>query len=99
MDTEYPDNIYNPVVPFSQLSPVEKYNLLKSNVDELKLIQVNGFGFYGSSTFLDFDRNRDQYAEASIFQLFVNSGIDFERNLELGIRSIDFDELLMSGTC
>ncbi|TMW83682.1 hypothetical protein EJD97_000993 [Solanum chilense] len=40
MDTEYPGNIYNPVVPFSQLSPTEKYSLMKSNVDELKLIQV-----------------------------------------------------------
>ncbi|WMV07414.1 hypothetical protein MTR67_000799 [Solanum verrucosum] len=113
MDIEYPGNIYNLVVPFSQLSPVEKYNLLKSNVDELKLIQIgitlsdaNGnlqelviecewFRVLWQFNFSDFDRNRDRYAEASI-QLLVNSGIDFERNLELGIRSIDIDELSMS---
>ncbi|WMV07412.1 hypothetical protein MTR67_000797 [Solanum verrucosum] len=94
MDIEYPGNIYNLVVPFSQLSPVEKYNLLKSNVDELKLIQIG-------ITLSDANGNLPELVieEASIFQLFVNSGIDFERNLELGIRSIDFDELLMSGTC
>ncbi|KAK4736793.1 hypothetical protein R3W88_000490 [Solanum pinnatisectum] len=113
MDTEYPGTIYHSPVPFSKQSPAEKYNLLKSNVDELKLIQVgitlsdaNGnlpelviegerFRVLWQFNFSDFNRNRDRYAEASI-QLLVNSGIDFERNLELGIRSIDFGELLMS---
>ncbi|WMV07417.1 hypothetical protein MTR67_000802 [Solanum verrucosum] len=113
MDTEYPGIIYHSPVPFSKQSPAEKYNLLKSNVDELKLIQVgitlsdaNGnlpelviqgkrFRVLWQFNFSDFDRNRDRYAEASI-QLLVNSGIDFERNLKFGIRSIDFGELLMS---
>ncbi|XP_049407725.1 probable CCR4-associated factor 1 homolog 9 [Solanum stenotomum] len=113
MDTEYPGRIYNSPVPFSQQSPAEKYNVLKLNVDELKLIQVgitlsdaNGnlpelvikgerFRVVWQFNFSDFNRMYDPYVEASI-QLLVDSGIDLQRNLDFGIRSIDFGELLMS---
>ncbi|WMV07415.1 hypothetical protein MTR67_000800 [Solanum verrucosum] len=81
MDTEYPDNIYNPVVPFSHLSPV--ILLLKSNVDELKLIQVG-------ITLSDANGNLlELVIEGEWFRVLWH-GIDFERNLEFGIRSIDF---------
>ncbi|WMV07416.1 hypothetical protein MTR67_000801 [Solanum verrucosum] len=64
------------------------------NFPEL-VIEGERFRVLWQFNFSDFDRNHDQYAEASI-KLLVNSGIDFERNLEFGIRSIDFGELLMS---
>ena len=113
MDTEYPGRIHHSPVPFLLQSPAQKYNVLKSNVDELKLIQVgitlsdaNGnlpelviegerFRVVWQFNFSDFDSTRDRYVEASI-QLLVDSGIDLEENLRLGIRSIDFGELLMS---
>ncbi|TMW83681.1 hypothetical protein EJD97_000992 [Solanum chilense] len=113
MDTEYPGKIYHLPVPFSLQTPADEYNELKSNVDELKLIQVgitlsddNGnlpelvikgerFRVVWQFNFSDFDSTRDRHVEASI-QLLVDSGIDLEKNLRLGIRSIDFGELLMS---
>ncbi|XP_015072515.1 probable CCR4-associated factor 1 homolog 9 [Solanum pennellii] len=59
------------------------------------VIEKERFRVVWQLNFSDFDRTRDRYVEESI-QLLVNSGIDLEKNLRLGIRSIDFGELLMS---
>ncbi|KAL6495837.1 ccr4 associated factor [Orobanche gracilis] len=109
MDTEFPGIVLRPVGNFKNLSDYH-YQTLKDNVDLLKLIQL-GLTFSDENgnmpmcgtdkrciwqfNFREFNPNEDVYANDSI-ELLRQSGIDFEKNTEMGIDSRRFAELLMS---
>ncbi|XP_021720545.1 probable CCR4-associated factor 1 homolog 11 [Chenopodium quinoa] len=118
MDTEFPGVIHRPPPhhsnnkkhPHPRPSSSDLYRLLKSNVDDLNLIQV-GLTLSDASgnlpnlgtpnqyiwefNFSDFDVERDPHAHDSI-HLLTQQGIDFERNKKEGIDSINFAQLIMS---
>ncbi|KAH6789758.1 Polynucleotidyl transferase [Perilla frutescens var. frutescens] len=123
MDTEFPGVIFKPKLPPPQEHPTrrfrgprrpstaEHYQLLKSNVDALNLIQLGitlsdasgnlpvlgsgGDRFIWQFNFADFDAARDPHAPDSI-ELLRAHGIDFDRNRVDGIESARFAELMMS---
>ncbi|MCD7460358.1 hypothetical protein HAX54_043389 [Datura stramonium] len=108
VDTEFPGTIYKNSAP---MIPVEKYKLMKRNVDVLHLIQVGitlsdsdgnlpnlgsvNHRYIWQFNFSDFDLSRDRYAQESIDLLHWN-GINFEENRVRGIGSRAFGELLIS---
>ncbi|MCL7051175.1 hypothetical protein MKW94_012791 [Papaver nudicaule] len=110
MDTEFPGVIFKPTIDYhhQKQTPFEYYEVMKKNVDALKLIQVGltlsdaqgnlpDFGTHRciwQFNFSDFDVSKDSYAADSI-HLLKNQGIDFDRNRREGIDSKMFARLLL----
>ncbi|KAH9614703.1 hypothetical protein KSS87_004309 [Heliosperma pusillum] len=110
MDTEFPGVVYRHK-DRDTTSPTLNYSVLKQNVDALNIIQFgltlsdsrgnfpslgsDKYTFIWQFNFKDFDLSRDFHATDSVELLRVN-GIDFDRNLQGGIDSWRFTELIMS---
>ena len=104
MDTEFPGIVAKPVGSFSSADEY-KYQLVKCNVDLLKLIQLGITLFDGSGNLpkgvctwqfnFKFNLMEDLYAEDSI-DLLRSSGLDFEKHSFQGIEPCDFAECLLS---
>lgn len=104
MDTEFPGVVARPIGEFR--SPADyQYQLLKCNVDLLKIIQL-GLSFLnkdgktppGYTTWqfnFKFNLGEDMYAQDSI-ELLQNSGLQFKKHEEEGIDPLDFAELMMT---
>lgn len=104
MDTEFPGVVAKPIGEFRSASDYQ-YQLLKCNVNLLKLIQL-GLTFYneraekapGVSTFqfnFKFSLGEDMYAQDSI-DMLTGAGIQFKRHEEEGVEVDMFAELLIS---
>ena len=104
VDTEFPGVVARPVGEYRSTAAY-KYQLLRCNVDLLRIIQL-GFAFmdedgktppgYSAWQFnFKFNLCEDTYAQDSI-ELLQHSGILFEKHAEDGIDPLDFAELLMS---
>ncbi|KAI5630991.1 CAF1 family ribonuclease domain-containing protein [Phthorimaea operculella] len=104
MDTEFPGVVARPVGEFRSTADYQ-YQLLKCNVDLLRIIQL-GLTFMdesgktppGCTTWqfnFKFNLQEDMYAQDSI-DLLQNSGLQFREHEEHGIEPIEFAELLMS---
>lgn len=102
MDTEFPGVVARPIGEFKSSSDYQ-YQLLRCNVDLLKIIQI-GFTFYnekgeqpstGSTWQFNFKFNlgEDMYAQDSI-DLLVGSGIQFKGHEEDGVDVNSFAESL-----
>jgi CCR4-NOT transcription complex subunit 7/8 len=103
MDTEFPGVVARPIGEFKSTSDYQ-YQLLRCNVDLLKIIQL-GLSFFdkdgnmpeGISTWqfnFKFNLSEDMYAEDSV-DLLQNSGIQFERHEREGIETVHFAEMLL----
>ncbi|GJY86415.1 probable CCR4-associated factor 1 homolog 11 [Tanacetum coccineum] len=113
MDTEFPGVIHRHHSPqkHHHRRPEHHYNLLKSNVDVLNLIQlgltltdadgnlpcddVTRLRMIWQFNFKEFDVARDDHAPDSI-ELLRRQGIDFARNVREGVDAVRFGELMMS---
>ena len=109
MDTEFSRIVLRPIGSFKTNSE-DNYETLKMNVDLLKLIQL-GLTFSDEEgnppiceegrpciwqfNFREFNPQEDVFANDSI-ELLRQSGIDFMKNIEQGIDSLRFGELLKS---
>jgi len=102
MDTEFPGVVARPIGEFKSSSDYQ-YQLLRCNVDLLKIIQI-GFTFYnekgeqppGGSTWqfnFSFNVGEDMYAQDSI-DLLVESGIQFKIHEEDGVNVMLFAEYM-----
>jgi len=102
MDTEFPGVVARPIGEFKSSSDYQ-YQLLRCNVDLLKIIQI-GFTFYDAkgeqppdgSTWqfnFKFNMSEDMFAQDSI-DLLVGSGIQFKAHEEDGVEVQRFAELL-----
>eukprot|EP01084_Bolivina_argentea_P060053 109711_1 len=106
VDTEFPGVVARPVDSFRHWLGYG-YRLVSDNVNMLKLIQL-GLTFYNEkgetplpySTYqfnFQFNLSRDMFAPDSI-QLLINSGIDFNKLKQDGIKHNKFAEIItMSG--
>lgn len=104
MDTEFPGVVAKPIGEFRSQSDYQ-YQLLKCNVNLLKLIQL-GLTFYnkegerapGTCTFqfnFKFSLGEDMYAQDSI-DMLAHAGIQFKKHEDEGIDINEFAELLTS---
>jgi len=104
MDTEFPGTVAKPTGNFSTMDEY-KYQLVKCNVNLLKLIQLGITLFDGSGNLpkgvctwqfnFKFNLAEDLYAEESI-DLLQSSGLEFDKHCSFGIEPSDFAELLLS---
>jgi len=107
MDTEFPGVVARPIGEFKSSADYQ-YQLLRCNVDLLKIIQL-GVTFLDDKGHLPetgittwqfnfkFNLTEDMYAEDSV-DLLQNSGIQFEKHEQEGIDPMLFAEtMLMSG--
>nr|XP_037274780.1 LOW QUALITY PROTEIN: CCR4-NOT transcription complex subunit 7-like [Rhipicephalus microplus] len=104
MDTEFPGVVTQPVGTFRS-SPNYQYQMMRCNVDLLKIIQlgITFFDEHGNkpehvSTWqfnFKFSLSKDRFAQDSI-DLLVKSGIKFRRHEVEGIEPYEFAQLLMS---
>jgi len=104
MDTEFPGVVARPIGDFKS-STEYQYQLLRCNVDLLKIIQLgmtfmdeNGNSPSPIATWqfnFKFNLNEDMYAQDSI-DLLTNCGIQFKRHDEAGLDVAQFAELLMT---
>lgn len=103
MDTEFPGVVARPIGEFKSSSDYQ-YQLLRCNVDLLKIIQL-GVTFMddkgnipdGISTWqfnFKFNLTEDMYAEDSV-DLLQNSGIQFEKHEQEGIDPMQFAEMML----
>lgn len=104
MDTEFPGVVARPIGEFKSTADYQ-YQLLRCNVDLLKIIQL-GLTFLdetgslpdsGPSTWqfnFKFNLTEDMYAEDSV-DLLQNSGIQFEKHEQEGIDPIHFAEIML----
>jgi len=103
MDTEFPGVVARPIGEFKSTADYQ-YQLLRCNVDLLKIIQL-GLTFFnaegdtpeGVCTWqfnFKFNLSEDMYAEESV-DLLQNSGIQFDRHEREGIEPVHFAELLL----
>lgn len=106
MDTEFPGIVARPVGDHAMTADYQ-YQMLKCNVDLLRIIQLGLTFTDAEGNFPDgcscwqfnfkFDLEDDMYAQDSI-DLLKKSGIDFEQNRSRGIELERFGEaLMMSG--
>ena len=109
MDTEFPGTIFKQDKGIIQEDdPVINYHYMKSNVDALKIIQLGltlfdsegnlpDFGtpycYVWEFNFRDFDIHKDYYVPESI-KLLERQDIDFVKNKEKGIDSMDFSMMV-----
>ncbi|XP_074068642.1 CCR4-NOT transcription complex subunit 8 isoform X1 [Macrotis lagotis] len=103
-DTEFPGVVVRPIGEFRS-SIDYQYQLLRCNVDLLKIIQLgltftNEKGEYpsGINTWqfnFKFNLTEDMYSQDSI-DLLANSGLQFQKHEEEGIDTLHFAELLMT---
>ncbi|ESO01604.1 hypothetical protein HELRODRAFT_81531 [Helobdella robusta] len=104
MDTEFPGVVARPVGEFKNNSDFQ-YQLLRCNVDLLKIIQV-GLTFYDSEGRtpsptcswqfnFKFNLTADMYSKDSI-DLLTTCGIQFKKHEECGVDVNHFAELLMT---
>ncbi|PBC34520.1 CCR4-NOT transcription complex subunit [Apis cerana cerana] len=105
MDTEFPGVVARPIGEF-RTSADYQYQLLRCNVDLLRIIQLGltfldesgntPGGSYTTWQFnFKFNLQEDMYAQDSI-DMLQNSGIQFKKHEEEGIDPLDFAELLMT---
>lgn len=103
MDTEFPGIVMWPEDKDDYI-PDYNYQLMRSNVDVLKIIQL-GLTFFNAEGDLPegvctwqfnfkFDLKREMYAEDSV-ELLQNSGIQFDRHKEEGIDADEFADLMI----
>merc|ERR1711936_1040193 len=103
MDTEFPGIVAKPVGQFNSMDEY-KYQLVKCNVDLLKLIQLGITLFDGTGQLpsgvctwqfnFKFNLSEDLYAEDSI-DLLRSSGLEFGQHSTHGIEPSDFAELMI----
>merc|ERR1711978_554459 len=103
LDEEFPGVVARPIGEFKSSADYQ-YQLLRCNVDLLKIIQL-GLTFFnkegktpeGVCTWqfnFKFNLSEDMYAEDSV-ELLQNSGIQFERHEREGIETVHFAEILI----
>ncbi|MFS7976524.1 putative poly(A)-specific ribonuclease [Helianthus anomalus] len=110
MDTEFPGVIFRSNYQvLRHQNPNKCYYLLKLNVDALKLIQVGltltdfrgNLAYFGNNSYIwefnfrEYDPSRDQHTSESI-DLLKRQGVDFEKNLNEGICTLKFGEMMTS---
>ncbi|KAK9140657.1 hypothetical protein Scep_010338 [Stephania cephalantha] len=110
IDTEFPGVIYRPTAEAIRSNDAveERYNVVKKNVDELKLIQLGftlsdshghlpdfatEFRYVWEVNFKGFDASSDPHAPESI-ELLRSQGVNIEKHMAEGVNYRPFAELM-----